>query len=123
MYGGEFKFLRCYGLKTEKDEDREEGRRIARALMQEDSDNEDADGNDEDEEEEEEDQYLQDIDDGPSSHFADHYFSREQLDWIQKHYRHSGNFLIIHGLKFYNDDDCQEGVAIAEAFMADDDAD
>jgi hypothetical protein len=90
--------------------------------MQEDTENEDDVENDEDEDEEEEDQFLEDIEADPSSHFADHYFSKEQLDWIQKHYRHSGNFLIIHGLKFYNDDDCKEGVAIAEPFMSDDDA-
>jgi len=32
-YGNEFKFLQMYGLRIYKDDDREEGRRIVRALM------------------------------------------------------------------------------------------
>ncbi|KAK3988224.1 hypothetical protein QBC44DRAFT_293333 [Cladorrhinum sp. PSN332] len=32
-WGGEFKFLAAYGLSIHKDEDREEGRRIARAMI------------------------------------------------------------------------------------------
>ena len=90
--------------------------------MYEDTANEDDGENDKDQDEEGGDQFLEDMEADPGSHFADHYFSKEQLDWIQKHYRHSGNFLIIHGLKFYNDDDCKEGVAIARTFMSDDGA-
>ncbi|KAI1098257.1 hypothetical protein F4804DRAFT_338386 [Jackrogersella minutella] len=33
-YGGEFKFLLTHGLKIDKDEDREEGRRLLRALIE-----------------------------------------------------------------------------------------
>lgn len=33
-WGGEFKFLAAYGLSTYKDEDRDEGRRMARAMME-----------------------------------------------------------------------------------------
>jgi hypothetical protein len=116
-FGNEFKFLREYGLSIYKDADREEGRAIVRALIVQEALEDDED---DDEEEEEEDQFLADLEADPSSPFAHHYFSAEQLDWIQKHYRHSGNFLIIHGLKFYDDEDCKEGVAIAKAFMEDD---
>ena len=35
-YGGEFKFLRAYGLKICDEEDREEGRQILRSMMAED---------------------------------------------------------------------------------------
>lgn len=36
-FDGEFKFLQMYGLSISKPDDREEGRRIARALMEKDS--------------------------------------------------------------------------------------
>ncbi|KAK4159267.1 hypothetical protein QBC43DRAFT_294202 [Cladorrhinum sp. PSN259] len=35
-WGGEFKFLAAYGLSIHKEEDREEGRRIARAMIAQD---------------------------------------------------------------------------------------
>ncbi|KAL8388806.1 hypothetical protein RB595_008944 [Gaeumannomyces hyphopodioides] len=37
-WGGEFKFLAAYGLSIYKDEDRDEGRRIVRAMMEHDED-------------------------------------------------------------------------------------
>ncbi|KAK4148887.1 hypothetical protein C8A00DRAFT_38523 [Chaetomidium leptoderma] len=37
-WGGEFKFLTAYGLNIYKDEDRDEGRRVARAMMEVDED-------------------------------------------------------------------------------------
>jgi hypothetical protein len=121
-YGGEFKFLQTYGLSIYRDEDREEGRRILRSILK------DADSNSEDlvadedaeEEEEEENGFLADLESDPSSHVADMYFTHEQLDWIETHYRHSGNFLMRHGLKFYDADDCKEGAAIAAASMKQD---
>lgn len=36
-YGGEFHFLNSYGLRITSDDDREEGRRIMRALMSADN--------------------------------------------------------------------------------------
>lgn len=51
---------------------------------------------------------------------ADDHFNEEQLSWIKKHYRHSGNSLLVHGLKPWETEDCEEGVAIAKAFMEDD---
>ncbi|KAK4182170.1 hypothetical protein QBC35DRAFT_396505 [Podospora australis] len=36
-WGGEFKFLQAYGLSIYKEEDREEGRRIVRAFMEQDT--------------------------------------------------------------------------------------
>lgn len=36
-WDGEFKFLQAYGLSIYKDEDREEGRRIVRAFMEQDA--------------------------------------------------------------------------------------
>ncbi|KAK4541571.1 hypothetical protein LTR36_007868 [Oleoguttula mirabilis] len=110
----EFHFLRDHGLSIYKDEDRDEGRRIARAIMSaegeggSDQDIDDGDeGND----------FLADLEADPMSHLADRFFSEEQLDFIKKHYRHSGNFLLTHGLKPFDDEDCKEGVAIARAFM------
>ncbi|KAI4166648.1 MAG: hypothetical protein LQ343_007869 [Gyalolechia ehrenbergii] len=110
-YGGEFKFLRDYGLSIYKDEDRDEGRCILRALMEEESE----DDNDS------LDSFQRDLETDPSSHFADHYFSDDELDWIKANFGHSANFLLAYGLKFYNDEDCQEGKSIIRALMEDGD--
>lgn len=113
-YRGEFHFLMAHGLSVYKEEDREEGRRIARALM---------DGSDDplDDDSLESNDVLADLEADPMSHLADRFFSEEELVWIQKHYRHSGNFLLAYGLKPYNDEDCEEGLTIIQAFMTDDD--
>ncbi len=107
-YDGEFKFLQMYGLSIYKEEDREEGRNIARSLMEADEG---------DEEGEEDNQFLKDLEEDPMSHLADHFFSEQQLAWIEKHYRHSGNFMASHGLKAFDDEDCKEAVATAAALM------
>ena len=57
----------------------------------------------------------------PESRFADHYFTDDQPDCIPKHYQLSSKFLATHGLKFYDDQDRQEEVAIAKALMEDED--
>lgn len=116
-YDGEFKFLLAHNLHMHKDEDREEGRAIMRKLM--------AKGKAEDEAEEvgdeyENSQFLKDLREDPMSHLADRHFTHEQLDWIEKHYRHSGSFLWQHGLKAFDDDDCKKGRRIAEAMMRND---
>jgi hypothetical protein len=88
-------------------EDREEGRSIARAFMAEEPE----------EEEKEENQFLKDLEEDPASHLADRHFSAKQLDWVEKHYRHSGNFMLSHGLKPFDDEDCKEAVATVKAMM------
>ena len=107
-WGNEFKFLRAYGLKIYNDEDRDEGRTILRAMMKEDSED-DEDGSSS------ENSFLRDLEDDPYSRLADHVFSERQLDWIKEHYGNSHNFLVSHGLKFYDEDDCEMGKAIVQA--------
>lgn len=51
------------------------------------------------------------------SHLADRFFSEDQLDWINKHFRYSGRFLFTYGLKAYDDENCKGGVAIVRAMM------
>lgn len=99
----EFHFLRAHGLRIDREEDREEGRLILRALMLH-SDEEDGD---EDE---------QDWD--PTGHQADYAFHHAELEFIEKHWGTSENFLASHGLKFYDDEDLEEGRAIVCALMA-----
>jgi hypothetical protein len=137
-YDGEFKFLRDLGLSMFKEEDREEGRGIARSLMEED----DADfkpepktktkakakvqskEDDEDSEEENSDDdansFLEEIEKDPMSHMADFNFSAAELKWIKKHYQYSSNFMLSYGLKPYEDDDCEEAKSIIKAMMTDD---
>jgi hypothetical protein len=115
-YGDEFKFLLMYGLKIHNEEDRAEGRAIMRALAREDENNDDDDQDDEivevddDEEEEDEDSDL-------DGHFADYHFNEEELDWIEKHYRNSANFLISYGFKFYDDQDCAAAKRLLQNFL------
>lgn len=111
-HGDEFHFLREHGLSIYKDEDRDEGRAILRAMMQEES-SEDSDGDSTN-------SFLRDLENDPSSHVADYHFSQRELGWIKAHYGHSSNFLVSYGLKFYDDGDCQEGKAIVQAFLSED---
>ena len=129
-FGDEFHFLRAYRLSIYEEEGREEGRRILRALMDEgsteDDNDSDADDDSEDHEDSEDDgnrdpgspgSFERDLEEDPTSHFADRHFLAEELDWIKKNHGHSGNFLLSYGLKFYDDEDCEEGKAIVQAFL------
>lgn len=106
-WGSEYEFLLQHGLHIHKDEDREEGRGIVRAFMEETDSEEDASDDEWD----------------PEGHQADYHFSHAQLEWIEKHYRNSENFMISYGLKFYDMDDVEEAKAIADGMMNDDDGD
>lgn len=110
-YGNEFKFLRDYGLSIYKDEDREDGRRLLRGLMEEDEDNE---GNGS------ENSFLAELEADPMSHLADYNFSDDELDWIKKHYGYSSKFMLSYGLKPYEQEDCDEAKSMIKAFMRDD---
>ncbi|KAL8927868.1 MAG: hypothetical protein Q9172_001168 [Xanthocarpia lactea] len=133
-FADEFHFLRAYELSIYEEEDREEGRRILRKLMDDGSLNDDGtddDGTDDDEstennEDSEDDEdrdpgspgsFERELEEDPMSHFADRHFSAEELDWIKKHHGHSANFLLSYGLKFYDDEDCEQGKAIIQAFL------
>jgi hypothetical protein len=107
-YRSEYHFLLQHGLKIHNDDDREEGRAILRAIMREDDTSEDEDADEFDESEFE-------------GHQADYNFTHSQLDWIEKHYRNSEQFMISYGLKFYDNEDLEEAKAIVEAMMNEDD--
>ena len=109
-WGDEFRFLRDYGLSIYDEEQRAEGRQLARQLMQDETDSDEA---------EFESDFLRDLERDPTSHVADHHFSETELDWIEKHYNYSSNFLRSYGLKFYDDEDCREGKAILRTLMED----
>ncbi|KAG7002436.1 hypothetical protein G7Y79_00027g061280 [Physcia stellaris] len=112
-HGDEYHFLREQGLSIYKEEDRAEGRSILRAFMEEDEDEADPDdGNGE-----EENQFLRDLEEDPTSHVADYHFSAKELEWIEAHYRHSGQFLLSYGLKPFDDEDCREGKAMVQQMM------
>lgn len=104
----EFHFLRAHGLRIDRDDDREEGRQILRALMV----NSGPDEGDDDEEEDEDEEW------DPTGHQADYAFKHEELEFIEKQWGTSEIFLMSHGLKFYDDEDLEEGRAIVQALMA-----
>ena len=122
-YGNEFKFLLAHGLKIFKEGDRDEGKAIVQAMMKNESRNknkgtrggqdEDRDASDDElDEETEVDDFLRDLEEDPMSHVADYHFSEPELDFIKKHYKHSGNFLLSYGLKPFDDSDCMAGKQI-----------
>jgi hypothetical protein len=131
-YGGEFKFLQTFGLSIYKDEDREEGRSIARGFMTNDGEpkrNETRELNvgfvetvydDEDEDEDDANSFLREMEDDPMSHLADYNFSQAELKWIKKHYQYSSNFMLSYCLKPYNQEDCDEAKSIIQALMDND---
>ena len=129
-YEGEFKFLAAHGLSIYDEEDRDYGRSIVRAMMEQDKDGdidiltEGASGfrtgrsdglpdwNDDDEEEDENDERsLQ-------AHFADYNFTREELDFIKRGWGNSESFMYSFRLRFYDREDCEEAKAIVKALMA-----
>ena len=108
-WGNEFHFLRSYCLSIYREEDREEGRRILRAIMSGDNDN-DAKIVDEI-------NSPPDQQEGPRSNMTDLEFAEPELDWINRNYDNSHHFLSSHGLKFHDDNDFQTGKAIVQAQM------
>lgn len=52
------------------------------------------------------------------AHAADSFFANNQLAWIQERFHHSGDFLMAHGLRPYNEDQCRKGVTVVRALMA-----
>jgi hypothetical protein len=102
-YGSEYQFLLQHGLKVHVDEDREEGQAILHVIMREDEESDDQeDGFDESDFE---------------GHQADYNFTDRQLDWIEKNYRNSEQFMISYGLKFYDEEDLEEAKAIVGAMI------
>lgn len=61
--------------------------------------------------------FRRELEEDPTSHVADYHFSAEELKWVKKHYDNATNFLLSYGLKFYDEDDCQEGKSILKALM------
>ncbi|RBR11205.1 uncharacterized protein FIESC28_09089 [Fusarium coffeatum] len=104
-WGNEFKFLMSHGLNINKDDDREEGRVVLRAIMA-GSDSDDSDSGLDDPNE-----YR------PEVQLAESYFDADQVKFINKHYGDPLTFMITFGLKFYKADDCQEARSIVESLM------
>jgi len=120
-YRSEFQFLRDFGLSIYKDEDREEGRTILRSLMQREEEEELEDEEEDKEEDEDKDEDEDEDEDSESSlegHMADYHFTEAELEYIEKEYGNSMNFLYSYGLKFYDDNDCEEGRSILKGLMS-----
>ncbi|EGP91805.1 uncharacterized protein MYCGRDRAFT_107790 [Zymoseptoria tritici IPO323] len=106
-YDGEFKFLRCYQLKITDEEERAEGRAILKAIMAQENEPEwqhDA-------------RALAELEEDPTSHIADWHFGYDQLEWMAKHYRHSGGFMVAHGLKPDDELECEKAIGVVRGLM------
>ncbi|KAF2667468.1 hypothetical protein BT63DRAFT_426337 [Microthyrium microscopicum] len=134
-YDGEFKFLRTLGLSIHKEEDREEGRLIARGFMEDDAktqtsstsqaskqptvDVEMIDPNDETSDDDDDgDTFLQELEDDPMSHLADYNFSAKELKWIKKNYKYSSRFMLSYRLKPFEQEDCNTAKELIKSLMA-----
>lgn len=62
--------------------------------------------------------FYQDIVADPTAHTRDMMFTLFELGWMQKYYWHASNFMRVHGLKPYLDEDCREARRIVRAKMA-----
>ncbi|KAH7113672.1 hypothetical protein B0J13DRAFT_515379 [Dactylonectria estremocensis] len=108
QWGGEFRFLASHGLNINKEEDREEGRIILRAILA-GSDGDDSDDSD----------IGRDYpnDDRQEGQLADSYFDADELEFIKKHYGDSLTFMFSFGLKFYKTEDCEEAKSIVSSMV------
>lgn len=113
-FGGEFHFLQTYTLSIYKDEDREEGQLIARALIEGD-----IRGDTENVKPKESSSSSKTRVQGPDAHSTDRHFTNQQLDWIEHIYGSSTDSFAFHGLRPSNDNHCKKGVALVEVFMRD----
>jgi hypothetical protein len=125
-HGGESRFLQAEELNPFVTEQRHAGRILVRELIAaegsegkrkvDDALSPDDDGTieliDSDEDVDEDDDEWD-----PEGHMADYHFDHKTLDWIDEHYGNSMNFMMSMGLKFYDDEDCEEAKAIAETMM------
>jgi hypothetical protein len=118
-FRSEFHFLRQHGLSIYKDEDREEGRSILRALRIEDDDEEEEKDEKDSDEDDEEDEDEEDDEQALMGHMTDYLFTEPELEFIEERWGNSMNFMYTHGLKFYKDDDCDWAKATVRALMAD----
>ncbi|KAL8860995.1 MAG: hypothetical protein Q9178_002508 [Gyalolechia marmorata] len=122
--GMNFTFFVLTGFRSTRKRTGKGRRRILRALMNDGRTDDDESTEDDDDSEDDEDRdpgspgsFERELEEDPTSHFADRHFSAEELDWIKKNHGHSGNFLLSYGLKFYDDEDCEQGKAIVQAFL------
>ncbi|SPO04349.1 uncharacterized protein DNG_07034 [Cephalotrichum gorgonifer] len=107
-WDGEFEFLLCHGLQIYKEEDREEGRAILRAIMDgRDSDDDEDGGNGWDYN-----GWDSSDDDRSETQLADSYFDADELRFIRDNYGGSTTFMFAHGLKFYDPEAGEEAQSI-----------
>lgn len=55
-------------------------------------------------------------------HMVDYLFDEESLEWIEKNYGNSMNFMYSYGLKFYDNNDCREAQNIAHVMAKPDES-
>ncbi|KAM6528880.1 hypothetical protein FALCPG4_009832 [Fusarium falciforme] len=121
----EFQFLAAYALSIYHEGDRSVGRDFLRQFMAEDKKHKESHRYDMSEDEG--DFFDEPGQDGlefgfmtrhdPDAHVADRHFSDDELAWIQERHGDSRTFLASNWLRFYNDDDCQEGKELAQQLM------
>ncbi|THZ13919.1 hypothetical protein D6C90_10245 [Aureobasidium pullulans] len=120
-YGGEFNFLMTLGLKIHSEDDRDEGRHYLRTLR--------ADSEDEGRVSSNKRPRPEDSDDdvscyrairmelAPATYFSEDKFSPDQLDFIKKHYGHSGHFIRCHDLDACSDSNYDAAIKVVNTLM------
>ncbi|KAK3371067.1 hypothetical protein B0T24DRAFT_680190 [Lasiosphaeria ovina] len=120
-FGDEYHFLLIHGLSIHKEEDREDGRAMARTLMGHDADEDEVMEDKDGDEESDGDKGLDTSDAAPSmvdGVLAGANFTSEEVSFMQRGWGSSETFLISFGLKFYKEDDVEEAKSLVGALMA-----
>ena len=112
-YGHSGDFIRSHGLSPWDDDDCILAVQVLEELMNDDNDDDD----DYEKQSVDSDDFQAEIERDPFSHFADHKFTANQLDYLKKYYDHSGDFMRSYHLKPWDDDDCNEAVRRLKKFI------
>ncbi|KAK3392788.1 hypothetical protein B0H63DRAFT_504839 [Podospora didyma] len=115
-FGDEYHFLLIHGLSIHKEEDREDGRTIARTLMDSDSADEDEDMEDEESEDDAVHGNAATVD----GILAGVGFTAEEVAFMRVGWGSTENFLASFGFKFYKEGDLEEAKGLVQALMAPD---
>ncbi|KAG7289124.1 hypothetical protein NEMBOFW57_005487 [Staphylotrichum longicolle] len=109
---GEYKFLTAHELRIHVPDDREEGRRIIRAMMEQDGD-EHSEPDDYDESEALEQPFER--------NHAVYPFTDEELEFIENGWGDSESFMLSYGLNLNDNEDCEEAKRTVENLMSQED--
>ncbi len=109
----ESNFLATHGLSINNEENRDEGSRILRAMMEADKDGNDSDGDD----------YFECGETAVKNYAASFIFNDEELWFVDRNWGSPVYFMKCHHLDVYDIKDCEKAKAIVRSLIKEDDSD